>query len=46
MVNGWPYELSYDDGSPDEEIIFCSHCGGQNPKGAAYCQGCGKMLNP
>lgn len=29
---------------PDEEIIFCSHCGGQNPKGTVYCLGCGKSL--
>lgn len=32
--------------SPDEEIIFCSHCGAGNPKGSTYCLGCGKMLNP
>lgn len=32
--------------SPDEEITYCMHCGGANPKGTTYCQGCGKMLNP
>ncbi|UTN93078.1 hypothetical protein SEA_MARKY_75 [Streptomyces phage Marky] len=31
---------------PDEETIYCSNCGGGNPKGATYCAGCGKMLNP
>ncbi len=30
---------------PDEEDVFCTHCGTRNPKGTAYCMGCGKSLS-
>jgi len=29
---------------PDEEDTFCDRCGARNPKGTAYCLGCGKSL--
>lgn len=29
---------------PDEEDVFCPHCGTRNPPGSNYCTACGKSL--
>lgn len=33
------------DAAPEEDVVFCSHCGAKNPVSSDFCSKCGSPLN-